>query len=200
MEPLFLYVLTIIFLNLLFIHLPFLLQEGHKWLKSVHRYNDKPKPAIVAWETVSLHQLCFISFFALHIKQLTQLWTIGWLRTLRSTIYYYFIYWLYYCIRASTLNYQQHTFETSFGIEPSYSSIIFCVCFFVIQRFFQWDHIYFYNDCVMLRKYFSLSSKPLSYSACVNEFMSCFSRTYQGLVSLRQYTCKLVLWMAEWIH
>ncbi|XP_076466442.1 EF-hand calcium-binding domain-containing protein 6-like [Babylonia areolata] len=28
------------------------LKEGHKWLKSVHRYNDKPKPAIMAWETV----------------------------------------------------------------------------------------------------------------------------------------------------
>ncbi len=28
-------------------------QEGHKWLKSVHRYNDKQKPAIMAWETVS---------------------------------------------------------------------------------------------------------------------------------------------------
>ncbi|XP_070189620.1 EF-hand calcium-binding domain-containing protein 6-like [Littorina saxatilis] len=28
------------------------LKEGHKWLKSVHRFNDKPKPAIMAWETV----------------------------------------------------------------------------------------------------------------------------------------------------
>ena len=28
-------------------------QEGHKWLRSVHRFNDKPKPAIMAWETVS---------------------------------------------------------------------------------------------------------------------------------------------------
>ncbi|KAL8588470.1 hypothetical protein ACOMHN_054049 [Nucella lapillus] len=28
------------------------LKEGHKWLQSVHRYNDKPKPAIMAWETV----------------------------------------------------------------------------------------------------------------------------------------------------
>ncbi|RUS70512.1 hypothetical protein EGW08_021724 [Elysia chlorotica] len=27
-------------------------KEGHKWLKSVHKYNDKPKPAILAWETV----------------------------------------------------------------------------------------------------------------------------------------------------
>lgn len=28
-------------------------QEGHKWLKSDHRYNDL-KPAILAWETVSI--------------------------------------------------------------------------------------------------------------------------------------------------
>ena len=27
-------------------------KEGHKWLKSVHKYNDKPKPAILAWDTV----------------------------------------------------------------------------------------------------------------------------------------------------
>ncbi|XP_041351388.1 EF-hand calcium-binding domain-containing protein 6-like [Gigantopelta aegis] len=25
---------------------------GHKWLNSVHRFNDKPKPAILAWKTV----------------------------------------------------------------------------------------------------------------------------------------------------
>lgn len=28
-------------------------QEGHKWLNSVHRFNETPKPAIMAWETVS---------------------------------------------------------------------------------------------------------------------------------------------------
>uniref|UniRef100_A0A2C9KUP1 EF-hand domain-containing protein n=1 Tax=Biomphalaria glabrata TaxID=6526 RepID=A0A2C9KUP1_BIOGL len=27
-------------------------KEGHKWLKSVHKYNNKPKPAIMAWEAV----------------------------------------------------------------------------------------------------------------------------------------------------
>ncbi|XP_077999888.1 EF-hand calcium-binding domain-containing protein 6-like isoform X2 [Glandiceps talaboti] len=26
--------------------------EGHKWLISEHRYNDQPKPAVMAWETV----------------------------------------------------------------------------------------------------------------------------------------------------
>lgn len=60
---------NLLFLNLSFylLNFPYLLridkkcsvyvylywQEGHKWLKSVHKYNDKPKPAIVAWETVS---------------------------------------------------------------------------------------------------------------------------------------------------
>ena len=34
--------------NLLFLHS----QEGHKWLKSVHRYNDQAKPAVLAWQTV----------------------------------------------------------------------------------------------------------------------------------------------------
>ena len=29
------------------------LQEGHKWLNSVHRVNEHNKPAIMAWETVS---------------------------------------------------------------------------------------------------------------------------------------------------
>ncbi|OWF48504.1 EF-hand calcium-binding domain-containing protein 6 [Mizuhopecten yessoensis] len=28
------------------------LAEGHKWLNSVHRFNENPKPAIMAWETV----------------------------------------------------------------------------------------------------------------------------------------------------
>lgn len=28
-------------------------QEGHKWLKSCHKFNDKQKPAILAWNTVS---------------------------------------------------------------------------------------------------------------------------------------------------
>ena len=28
------------------------LVEGHKWLTSVHKYNDTQKPAILAWETV----------------------------------------------------------------------------------------------------------------------------------------------------
>ncbi|KAH9508335.1 hypothetical protein Btru_050862 [Bulinus truncatus] len=28
------------------------LQEGHKWLKSVHKYNNKPKPVIMAWDAV----------------------------------------------------------------------------------------------------------------------------------------------------
>lgn len=28
------------------------LKEGHKWLNSCHRFNDKPKPAIMAWETI----------------------------------------------------------------------------------------------------------------------------------------------------
>ena len=27
--------------------------EGHKWLKSVHKFNDVQKPAVLAWETVS---------------------------------------------------------------------------------------------------------------------------------------------------
>nr|XP_022292188.1 EF-hand calcium-binding domain-containing protein 6-like isoform X2 [Crassostrea virginica] len=26
--------------------------EGHKWLNSVHRFNETPKPAIMAWETI----------------------------------------------------------------------------------------------------------------------------------------------------
>lgn len=29
------------------------LRDGHKWLKSVHRYNDKQKPVVMAWDTVS---------------------------------------------------------------------------------------------------------------------------------------------------
>ncbi|KAK7503096.1 hypothetical protein BaRGS_00005722 [Batillaria attramentaria] len=28
------------------------LREGHKWLNSCHKVNDKPKPAILAWETI----------------------------------------------------------------------------------------------------------------------------------------------------
>ena len=28
-------------------------QEGHKWLQSVHRFNEQQKPAIMAWATVS---------------------------------------------------------------------------------------------------------------------------------------------------
>lgn len=28
------------------------MKEGHKWLKSVHRFNETQKPAILAWETV----------------------------------------------------------------------------------------------------------------------------------------------------
>ena len=28
------------------------MKEGHKWLNSVHRYNNKQKPVILAWETV----------------------------------------------------------------------------------------------------------------------------------------------------
>ena len=36
-----------------------LLQEGHKWLNSVHRVNEDLKPAIMAWETVS----ALLSFF-----------------------------------------------------------------------------------------------------------------------------------------
>ncbi|CAL1541366.1 unnamed protein product [Lymnaea stagnalis] len=27
-------------------------KDGHKWLKSVHKYNDKPRPAILNWDTV----------------------------------------------------------------------------------------------------------------------------------------------------
>ncbi|KAH9512262.1 hypothetical protein Btru_041326 [Bulinus truncatus] len=27
-------------------------KEGHKWLKSVHKYNNKPKPVIMAWDAV----------------------------------------------------------------------------------------------------------------------------------------------------
>lgn len=43
-----------------------ILQEGHKWLKSVHRVNDKLKPAILAWETVSyLSSACSIVYILL---------------------------------------------------------------------------------------------------------------------------------------
>ncbi|XP_069133814.1 EF-hand calcium-binding domain-containing protein 6-like isoform X1 [Argopecten irradians] len=28
------------------------LAQGHKWLNSVHRFNENPKPAIMAWETI----------------------------------------------------------------------------------------------------------------------------------------------------
>ena len=36
-------------------------QEGHKWLKSCHRYNDVQKPLIMAWKTVST--MCTRKFY-----------------------------------------------------------------------------------------------------------------------------------------